>query len=50
MDKEKEVKEEVKVMEVNGGMFLEKPETVDPTEKNKDNVVVGGGGEKEEEK
>lgn len=49
MDKEKEVKEEVKVMEVNGGMFLEKPETVDPTENKKD-VVLGGGGDKEENK
>lgn len=46
MDKEKEVK----VMEVNGGMFLEKPETTDPTEKNKEDVIVGGGGEVEEEK
>lgn len=44
MDKEKEVK----VMEVDGGMFLEKPETTDPTEKNKEDIV--GGGEVEEEK
>lgn len=46
MDKEKEVKE----MEIEGSLFLEKPETTDPTEKNKEDIVVGGGGEIEEEK
>ena len=31
-------------MERNGSPFLEKPETLDPTEKNKKDLKKGGGG------
>lgn len=39
-------KEEVKNMELDKNPYLEKPETFDPTEKNKDEKY-GGGGEDE---